>query len=184
MRALLVCPGRGSYQKAHLGSLQSPHPVIEALDAFRARLGRATLTELDAADRYSASRHVAGENASILTFGASSKDISDIDPEKIELVAVAGNSMGFYTALHAAGCLSLLEAAHLVETMGEFQRGNIIGGQLLYPLVNEDWRSDPSSREALNAVTEDPEIHLSIEFVECQFARWQPVRGESEKKSK
>ena len=115
MRALLVCPGRGSYQKAHLGMLQEPHPVIEALDTFRGELGRPTLTELDAAERYSASRHVAGENASLLTFGASARDIALIDTAKIEIVAVAGNSMGFYTALFASGCLSLLEAAHLVE---------------------------------------------------------------------
>lgn len=162
MRALLVCPGRGSYQKAHLGMLQEPHPVIEALDAFRGELGRPTLTELDAAERYSASRHVAGENASLLTFGASARDIALIDPAKIEIVAVAGNSMGFYTALFASGCLSLLEAAHLVETMGDFQRGNVIGGQLLYPMVDEDWRAHPQSHRAVESVTAHEEIHLSI----------------------
>ena len=78
MRALLVCPGRGSYQKAHLGMLQDPHPVIEALDSFRSEMGRPTLTELDAAERFSASRHVAGENASLLTFGASARDMTPI----------------------------------------------------------------------------------------------------------
>ena len=162
MRALLVCPGRGSYQKAHLGMLQEPHPVIEALDSFRSEMGRPTLTELDAAERFSASRHVAGENASLLTFGASARDIALIDPEKVDVVAVAGNSMGFYTALHASGCLSLLEAAHLVETMGAFQKGNVIGGQLLYPTVDEDWLPHQESLKAVEAVCSQEDIHLSI----------------------
>ena len=99
MRALLVCPGRGSYQRAHLGMLQDSHPVIETLDAFRRELDRPTLTELDAAERYSASRHVAGENASLLTFGASARDIALIAPDKVNVVAVAGNSMEKRTTL-------------------------------------------------------------------------------------
>ena len=162
MRALLVCPGRGSYQKAHLGSLQEPHPVIEALDAYRSELGRPTLSELDAAERYSASRHVAGENASLLTFGYSARDIAQIDAEQVDVVAVAGNSMGFYTALYASGCLSLLEAAHLVETMGAFQRGNVIGGQILYPTVNEEWQPHAESLEAVRTICSETDIHLSI----------------------
>lgn len=164
MRALLVCPGRGSYQKAHLGMLQDAHPVIQALDSFRGELNRPTLTELDSAERYSAARHVAGENASLLTFGASARDIELIAPDKVDVVAVAGNSMGFYTALYASGCLSLLEAAHLVETMGAFQRGNVIGGQLLYPLVDEDWRPHRESQEAVDTVTAQHDVHLSIQL--------------------
>ena len=162
MKALLVCPGRGSYQKAHLGMLQDAHPLIKTLDEFRETHGRPTLTELDAAERFSGTRHVAGENASLLTFGASARDIALIDSKKIELVAIAGNSMGFYTALHAAGCLSLLDAAHLVETMGEFQKGNVIGGQILYPMVNENWTLDPESLAAVAEVCQEPDIHLSI----------------------
>jgi hypothetical protein len=46
--------------------------------------------------------------------------------------------MGFYTALHAAGALELLEAARLVETLGHYQAGRVIGGQLVYPLVDDE----------------------------------------------
>jgi len=162
MRALVVCPGRGSYQKAQLGSLQDGHPVIQELDRFRQDLGRKTVTELDGAERFSGTRHVAGENASILTFGSTARDLAMIDKRKIELVAIAGNSMGFYSALYAAGCLSLLDAAHLIETMGAFQKGNVIGGQLLYPLINEDWTLDTARCESVSKVLEHKDVHLSI----------------------
>jgi len=162
MRALLVCPGRGSYQKAQLGSLQGEHPVVADLNAFRESLGRPTLSDLDAAERFSGTQHVAGENASILTFGATAKDLALLDPEKVEVVAVAGNSMGFYTALYAAGCLSLLEAAELIETMGAFQAGNVIGGQLLYPLVNESWVLDRERLSAVEQIVAHEEVFLSI----------------------
>lgn len=162
MRALWICPGRGSYQKAQLGSLQDGHTVIAQLDAFRENLGRQTLTELDAADRYSGIKHVAGENSSLLTFGTSARDLACIDPDKIEIVAVAGNSMGFYTALHASGALDLLSAARLVERMGALQKGNVIGGQLLYPVVNSDWQMDPVRLAAVESACEHPEVFVSI----------------------
>ena len=162
MRALVVCPGRGSYQKAHLGSLQEPHPVLQELDHFRKDLGRKTLTELDGAERFSGTRHVAGENASILTFGATARDLAMLDPNKVDVVAIAGNSMGFYSALYAAGCLSLLDAAHLIESMGAFQKGNVIGGQMLYPTVNEDWKADTERCQSVDKVLEHEEVHLSI----------------------
>jgi malonyl CoA-acyl carrier protein transacylase len=162
MRALVVCPGRGSFQKAQLGSLKGGHPVVAELDAFRESLGRPTLSELDGADRFSGVRHVAGENASILTFGATARDLALIDHKKMQVVAVAGNSMGFYTALHAAGCLSLLDAAHLVETMGAMQKDNVIGGQLLYPVVNGDWTIDAERAAAVEAVLAHEEVFLSI----------------------
>jgi len=162
MRALVICPGRGSYQKAQLGSLSGGHPVVTELDAFRSNLGRETLTALDAADRFSGVKHVAGENASILTLGATARDLDCIDPNKAEIVAVAGNSMGFYTALHAAGSLDLLGAAHLVESMGSMQKGNVIGGQLLYPVVNSDWQSDPERLASVELACEHPEVFVSI----------------------
>lgn len=162
MRALVICPGRGSYQKAQLGSLSDGHPVIAELDAFRADLGRKTLSELDTAERFSGVKHVSGENASILTFGATARDLACIDHNKIEVVAVAGNSMGFYTALHGAGSLTLGDAAHLVESMGALQKGNVIGGQILYPLVNSDWQMDPNHLAAVEKACEHPEVFLSI----------------------
>jgi [acyl-carrier-protein] S-malonyltransferase len=152
LRALVVCPGRGSYGKFQLGSLKNGSSIISKLDAFRASLNRPTITELDSAERYSGLKHVAGENASLLTFAATANDVSQLDPEKVDVIAVAGNSMGFYTALYASGALDLMEAARLVETMGDRQRKNVIGGQVLYPIVDEDWVESPSQKSTVQEV--------------------------------
>jgi len=168
LRALIVCPGRGSYGRAQLGSLPANHPIIAELDRFRARLGRPALSELDRAPDYSPHLHVAGEHASLLTFGATAVDLAAIDRDKIDIVGVTGNSMGFYTALYAAGALDLGGAARLVETLGHYQVGNVIGGQLMYPLVDDDWRPPADSavratrRAALDAALDHPGVHVSI----------------------
>jgi len=141
MRLFLLCPGRGSYGKDQLGTYQGASVVLDQLDAFRDALGRPTLREMDAAERHGARFHVAGENASILTFGATAFDIEALNPDKGHVVTVGGNSMGWYSALYAAGALELSEAARLIETMGQYQAKNIIGGQVLYPTVDTDWRA-------------------------------------------
>ncbi|MCO4744183.1 MAG: ACP S-malonyltransferase [Proteobacteria bacterium] len=157
-RALIICPGRGSYDRSSLGQLQqrSPaaHAVIEACDNARASLGRPTLTEIDAAERYSARQHVAGEHASLLTFGCGLADLAELS-EAYEIVGVTGNSMGWYTALAASGALDLGEAIRLVETMGAYQAGNVIGGQLLYPISDEHWQNDPGRHTAVDKAIDE-----------------------------
>lgn len=157
-RVLLVCPGRGSYSRDTLGSLR-PTPSVVAADAFRRALGRPTPTEMDAAEGIRSVLHVAGENASILTATCSLCDLDQL--RGVEVVAVIGNSMGWYTALAVAGALPLEDAFQLIETMGWYQAGNVIGGQALYPLVDEDWRSLPSP-ELEAALAEVPELWWSI----------------------
>ena len=162
--ALVVCPGRGSYGRDSLGSLAGMNsPSLDAFDALRAARGKPTVRELDAASAYSARLHVAGEHASILTAGASLADLDQLSPDKVRVVAVVGNSMGWYTALGYAGALSLTDCGRLVDTMGAYQEGNVIGGQLLYPLVDEDWRPDPA-REAIvdEVVATIPGLYWSI----------------------
>ncbi|MBM4393508.1 MAG: ACP S-malonyltransferase [Deltaproteobacteria bacterium] len=140
-RIILVCPGRGSYGRDTLRSIPRG-PVVEAADAFRAALARPTPTEMDATDTFSSRLHVAGENASILTMTAALADLEQL--REVEVVGVVGNSMGWYTALAAAGALSLQDALRLVETMGQYQANNVIGAQLLYPLVDDEWQRLPS----------------------------------------
>lgn len=163
-RALVVCPGRGSYGRDSLGSLSGvKSPALDVFDALRARLGRPTVRELDAAPAYSARSHVAGEHASILTAGASLADLDQLSPEKVRPVAVIGNSMGWYTALGYAGALSLPDCGRLIETMGAYQADNVIGGQLLYPLVDEDWRPAPDRLALVEAaLAEIPDLYWSI----------------------
>ncbi len=152
-RALIVCPGRGSYGRASLGQLRdrgdAARRVIEACDSWRSQVGRDGVTELDADTQFRASRHVAGEHASLLTFACSLADLADLDRERFEPVAITGNSMGWYTALAASGALSLSEAIRLVDTMGAYQIDNVIGGQLLYPTTDESWEPDAGLEAAI-----------------------------------
>ncbi|MEZ4316114.1 MAG: ACP S-malonyltransferase [Myxococcota bacterium] len=158
LRTLVVCPGRGSYDRAALGQLTRPssprtdgaREVLERCDAHRAALGRKTVSELDGADAYRSTLHVAGENASLLTFACGLADLADLSRERFDIVGVTGNSMGFYTALAASGALSLDDAITLVETMGAYQTGNVIGGQVLYPMTAaRTWRTDPARRQVV-----------------------------------
>lgn len=158
-RVVVVCPGRGSYTRELLGTLVRTSRV-EAANAFRARLGRPTPSEMDAAESYTSRLHVAGENASILTMACSLADADALGPD-VEIACVVGNSMGWYTALAVAGALPLEDAFTLVETMGRYQAGNVTGGQIVYPLVDADWQPLPSP-ELEQALLEIPDLHCSI----------------------
>lgn len=152
-RALVVCPGRGSYGRGTLGILQDRSPsateVIEACDTHRQALGRPRITHLDAEPAFRGALHVAGQHASLLTFGASLADLADLDRERFEVVGVCGNSMGWYTALAATGALPLEDAIELVDTMGAYQAEGVIGGQIMTALTGDDQRPDPRLRQAV-----------------------------------
>jgi [acyl-carrier-protein] S-malonyltransferase len=158
-RALIVCPGRGSYGRASLGYLkgrgEAAQPILTACDVFRAERGRPTVTEMDSATKFQSKTHVAGENASLLTFACSLVDLSELNRDRYEIVGVTGNSMGWYTSLAAAGSLPLSDAVQLVETMGSYQAGNQIGGQLIYPLLEEDWSPSTDLSDAIEAALEE-----------------------------
>lgn len=143
-RALVIAPGRGSYGRDSLGALKGQRSAaVDAFDAWRSAHGRPTVRDLDQRAKYDLKEHVAGEHASILTAGVSFADWEAIDRARIEVAAVTGNSMGFYTALGISGALDVDATARLVDTMGGYQEGNVLGGQILYPLVGDDWRPDP-----------------------------------------
>ncbi len=153
-RALIVCPGRGSYDRASLGQLQdrsaTASDIIARCDAHREAHHRVPITALDADESFRASRHVAGGNASLLTFCCSLADLADLRSE-YKIVGVTGNSMGFYTAMAASGALPLADAISLVDTMGAYQVDNVIGGQILYPVTDAAWKTDPTLTAAVEA---------------------------------
>lgn len=164
-RCVVVCPGRGSYSKNCLGSLKEINSSnLDTLDAFRKSLDRPSVRELDASEKFRSSWHIAGENASILTAGASAADFDQID-DSYEIVAVSGNSMGWYTTLGLAGALDISEMGRLIETMGQYQKGNIIGGQLVYSLMDEHWHIDPVREQLVNEVIQaTPDLYWSIKL--------------------
>lgn len=150
--AVLICPGRGTYTRDELGSLTAHFPdkaLLARFDASRAAAGRETLTALDTAARYSVSRHSRGDNASALIYAASLGDRLSV--RGVEIVAVTGNSMGWYSALASAGALSPEDGFRVADTMGTLMQESLIGGQLVYPHMDPDWVPDPARKAALLA---------------------------------
>ncbi len=168
--AVLICPGRGTYTKTELGSLAKfPDPALLArFDAERARLGQETLTALDGAQAYSVSRHSRGDNASALIYACTLGDALSLNG--VEVVAVTGNSMGWYSALACAGALSPMDGFTVVNTMGTLMQEALIGGQLVYPFMGEDWADAPARRAELLALVDQigdrpgHELGLSIDL--------------------
>ena len=152
--AVLVCPGRGTYNRAELGYLRQhfPDPLLLAeFDAVRTSAGQDAITALDGAARFSAAKFGRGDNASALIFAATLGDFLSIDQSKIEIVAVTGNSMGWYSALTCAGALTPPAGFELANTMGTLMQEALIGGQLIYPFVGDDWRPNPDRKAKLLA---------------------------------
>lgn len=162
-RCVVLCPGRGSYSKDTLGSLQNlVSSKLDHADTYRKALGRPTVREMDASAKFRSSWHIAGENASCLTAGASAADFDQIS-DNFNIVGICGNSMGWYTTLGLAGALPFQEMLRLIETMGQYQKGNIIGGQLVYSVVDENWCIDPHKVSLVNhAIDRIPDLYLSI----------------------
>ncbi|ABG32447.1 acyl carrier protein [Roseobacter denitrificans] len=152
--AVVICPGRGTYTKSELGYLARHHgdamAHLAAFDRERAALGQQTLADLDGAARYQTAVHTRGDNASALIYAASFLDAQKI-PEQIEVVGVTGNSMGWYSALAVSGAATPENAFRIVNTMGTLMQDSMIGGQSLYPFVDENWRQIPGLRDRLLA---------------------------------
>ena len=154
-KAVVICPGRGTYNKGELGYLGRHFPdaaLLDRFDARRAERGEEPLRRLDGAERFSIARHTRGDNASGLIYAASLGDFLGIDRGAIEIVAVTGNSMGWYTALALSGALSPENGFEVVNTMGALMQEAMIGGQLVYPVTGPDWVPDATRREEVLAL--------------------------------
>ena len=156
--AVFICPGRGTYNKPEHGYLKRHHAdqqtMFAEFDALRVAEGQTPVTELDGTGRFSAKLHTRGDTASPLIYAASIADFKSLHPD-IEIVAITGNSMGWYIALAAAGALSLNDGFRVVNTMGRLMQDNLIGGQLIYLFVDENWQDNPIHKaDILEAVQE------------------------------
>ncbi|HLU38623.1 MAG TPA: ACP S-malonyltransferase [Planctomycetota bacterium] len=154
--AVLFCPGRGSYGKEELGCIRRaplPDAIARALadaDDVRRAAGQPALADLDAAPTFRPSVHLDGRNASELiyfaTLAASARAF-----ERYRVVGVAGNSLGWYSALAVAGCLSPFDGWTLVSTMARLQEA-ASGGQVMTTTVGDDWLPDPARTVAVDEV--------------------------------
>jgi [acyl-carrier-protein] S-malonyltransferase len=153
--AVVICPGRGTYTKTELGYLQrhfSDRALLAGFDARREAMGQETLTALDSATTFSVARHTRGDNASALIYASSLADFRAIDAARV--VAVTGNSMGWYSALACAGALSAEAGFEVVNTMGTLMQQHLIGGQTIYPFVDDTWQAEPGRKSALIALVD------------------------------
>lgn len=156
MKAVVICPGRGTYTKTELGVLgrHFHDPALLArFDAERAALGQETLAALDGAATYSVARHTRGDNASALIYAATLADFRAL--RGVEVVAVTGNSMGWYSALACGGALSPEAGFHVVNTMGTLMQDALIGGQIIHPFMAEDWTPNPARKAELLSLVAD-----------------------------
>lgn len=145
-RVAIFCPGRGSYLKESLRSLPGDHAWVDAAEALRAEYGLPSLLELDRAATLGPD-HLASEHISPLIYVCTMLDAQAV-MEEHETVCVGGNSMGWYTALAVAGVLSFEDGFRLVQEMALLQAEHTDGGQVVYPVMNDDWQPD-AARAAL-----------------------------------
>ncbi|MEP6807892.1 MAG: ACP S-malonyltransferase [Chloroflexota bacterium] len=161
-RAVLACPGRGSYAAASLRSLPGDHPWIIRAEQLRAEYGLEPLLDLDRAERFDFSRHLQPIHASPLIFLVSMLD-AEAAVADYQITAVIGNSLGWYTALAVAGALPFEDAFRLVQEMAILQQEPLPsggpGGQVIYPLADAAWRPDPQLHAAVAAALAEPAIN-------------------------
>ena len=154
-RAVVVAPGRGTYNRAELGYFARHHEarsdLMAEFDAFRITTGQEAISSLDGATQFSGARHTRGDNASGLIHACAYADFLAIDRDRFEILAVTGNSMGWYIALTCAAALTPLDGFKLVNTMGTLMHDHMIGGQLIYPFVDENWQVIPGARTRIEA---------------------------------
>lgn len=172
--AVVICPGRGTYSKTELGYLRRHHTdksaFIAGIDQYRRQADQPPIAELDAMESYSLNIHTAGENASALIYACALTDFQDIDRGRYEIVAVTGNSLGWYLALACAHALDQKGAIQVVNTMGSMMKDGVVGGQVVYPVVDEQWRHDSQKKALVGRVLEEvngqpgAKVYLSIDL--------------------
>ena len=172
-RAVLACPGRGSYASPSLGSLKADHPWVVRAEQLRAGYGLEPLLDLDRAERFDPARHLQPVHASPLIFLVSMLD-AETAAGDYRITAAIGNSLGWYTALAVAGALPFEDAFRLVQEMAILQQEPLPeggpGGQVIYPLADAAWRPDPELHAAVAAalaeqgVNGDGHVHESIDL--------------------
>lgn len=171
-KLLVICPGRGTYNATELGYLKRHHggggDMVARLNAYRMAQGQPTIAELDSAEKYSAALHTPGDNASLLIYACALADFAAIDRDRYDIVAVTGNSMGWYLALACAGIVDFDAGARLVNNMGRLMHEKGQGGQIVWSMADTDWHIDPEKAAVVEAVLakaaqrHDISVHISI----------------------
>jgi malonyl CoA-acyl carrier protein transacylase len=172
-RVALVLPGRGSYTEKSLASIDPEHEFTVAAEALRLEADLESLVELDRAPRFEPARHLRPAHAAALIYLRSMIDAWGV-LERDQVACVLGNSMGWYTALAAVGSLSFEDGFRLVQEMALLQEQGEAGGQLIQPVVDEEWRLDP---ELAAAVERALEKHAGEAFPSIDLGGYRVLAG-------
>ncbi len=165
--AIVICPGRGTYQKTEFGCLQpfyQSHTLLQ-IDQSRTALGLPTVSELDTAERYLPGLHQQPVNNAALTYAAGLCQFNAINRDDYQLVAVTGNSMGWYTTLSCAGVWDATLGTEVVSSMAQLTAG-AAGQQFIYPLLDAQWRLDPIKQALVTSQLRQqaPDLYMSIQY--------------------
>ena len=166
-RVLVVCPGRGTYTRETSGYLSkygdSARNQIAWMDKKREEEGMLSLSSLDLKP-FQSKIHMTGENASTLIFACSISDYLSIDQEEYEIVSIVGNSMGWYTALVLGNAITMEGGYELIHTMGSMMKNHVIGGQIIYPIVDDNWKINIENKSNIISKINDSECFISIDL--------------------
>ena len=176
IRTLLICPGRGSYTKRESGYLKLNkkynQDIIDWMDKQRVGKGLKQLKELDLMP-FKSSIHMSGENASPLIYACSISDFYSLSKKNFDFVCVIGNSMGWYTALAISGAISINNSYKIVQSMGSIMDSKGVGGQLIYPIIDDNWQIDEDFTKYITS-----QIKKTKNFVSIKLGGYVVVGGE------
>lgn len=164
-RVIVVCPGRGSYTRETSNYLSGLKPDISShIISFDKKRESENLTKISELDKnnFRSKIHMTGENASPLIYACSVKDFMLIDKTKYDIVAICGNSMGWYIALALGGAITFDKGYDLIQTMGTLTQNHGSGGQIIYPIINDEWQIDIEKKELVLKEIENSNSFISI----------------------
>ena len=164
-RVIVVCPGRGSYTRETSNYLSGLKPDISShIISFDKKRESENLTRISELDKnnFRSKIHMTGENASPLIYACSVKDFMLIDKTKYDIVAICGNSMGWYIALALGGAITFDKGYDLIQTMGTLTQNHGSGGQIIYPIINDEWQIDIEKKELVLKEIENSNSFISI----------------------
>ena len=119
--------------------------------------GLSSISDLDGVPKFSKRTHFEAAHASSLIYSIAAAEYAalSLDADWIP-VAVTGNSLGWYTALHVAGAISFDAGLDIVIGTGGYQRqAGTVGGQLVFPVLDGDWQQQSSESSLLATAVTD-----------------------------
>ena len=164
-RVVVVCPGRGSYTRETSNYLSNPladmDEYIKIFDRKRADEDLIKISELDKTT-FRAKTHMTGENASSLIYACSLNDFISINKKKYDIVAICGNSMGWYISLALGNTITYENGYDLIQTMGTITNEKGVGGQIIYPIINSEWNIDQKKKAMVFDAIDNVNAFISI----------------------